>query len=46
MDNQRAVPEVYVFHIVIEYKDGNIKALIGNVINGKVHNSICSHAYS
>ena len=23
MDNQRAVPGVYVFHIVIEYKDGD-----------------------
>ena len=46
MDNQRAVPGVYVFHIVIEYKDGDIKSLIGNVINRKAYNSISSHTYS
>lgn len=46
MDNQRAVPGVYVFHVVIEYKDRDIKSLIGNVINGKVYNSISSHTYS
>ena len=46
MDNQRALPGVYVFHVVIEYKDRDIKSLIGNVINGKVYNSISSHTYS
>ncbi len=46
MDNQRAVPGVYVFHVVIEYKDRDIKSLIGNVINVKVYNSIHSHTYS
>lgn len=32
MNNQRAVPGVYVFHIVIEYKDGDIESLVGDVL--------------
>ena len=32
MNNQRAAPGVYVFHIVIEYKDGDIESLIGDVL--------------